>query len=163
MVKSVGQKNTSKGSKRKLKIVSTLVILCVIALIGILFALFYVGSTKEIVAVADQFKPDSSWKLVTDDVQPPKAFCGDVECPRVYRGWSTKNVISKDLFIEQLRSSGFNFPVVGDCLLRSNDFGAATTLCSASGNINGYGVIVNVGGSNTPGSANIGLTIVKEK
>ena len=164
MVKSVGRKNTSKSSKRKLTIVSTLVILCVIALTGILFILFYVGSTKEIVAVADQFKPDSSWELVTNDIQPPKAFCGDVECPRVLKQWKTDSTITRDKLSRLLRETGWNFNINGSCTIdRPGQISDSIQVCTASGVVDQYDISVSVTSSNPPENSKFGLIVTKKK
>lgn len=113
----------------------------------ILLALVWRGDTKEIVGIADQFKPDSSWHLKYDVVEPPVLVClSDVPCPNVDRTWSTGMIISKQQFADKLADAGWDFPIVGDCLAKSGVGGSGITLCSAKGKIKGFRVTARVEG-----------------
>lgn len=163
MVKSGGskKKNVSKADKRRWMINSGIIIALLVAFFGFLAWFFYVGSPKEIMTVADQFKPDPSWELVSEKIQPPATFCIDVECPSVHRSWNTHTLISKDKLQQQLELSRWNLKIDSDCTLDPNIFGAGTTICSASGVVNGYLVVVSISGSNTPGNTRVSLNIEK--
>ena len=121
----------------------------------------YIGSSKEIVAVANQFKPDASWKLESESIVPPRTLCIDVECPSVGRVWKTKNLVSKVELRKQLDKSGWDFPIEDDCLLDPGSWGAALPLCTARGNVDNYDISVSVRGSNTPGKTDVGLSVIR--
>lgn len=163
MVKSGGsrKKSISKADKRRWMITSGIIVALLVAFFGFLAWFFYVGSSKEIVAIADQFKPDSSWELVSENIQPPATFCVDVECPSVHRSWNTHTLISKVKLQQQLELSGWKFKIDNDCSLSPNIFGTGTTICSASGIVNGYSATVSISGSNTPGNTRVSLNIEK--
>jgi hypothetical protein len=148
-----------KNSKLGWKIGSVIIIAFFAAIIGFLIWFFYVGSTKEIVAVADQFKTDPSWDLSSERVEPPRNFCIDIECPSLSRQWKTDSILSKEELREYLKMSGWDFNIEGDCLVDKNISGTAITLCSASGVVNGYKVTVYISGSSTPDSEGIGLSV----
>jgi hypothetical protein len=68
-----------------------------------IFALFYRGSTKPILAVADKFKPDSSWRLTQESIEPPMVLCiGDLPCPNASRTWERDRPATKDELLSYL-------------------------------------------------------------
>lgn len=160
MVKQGGrkQKNTPKIGKHQWIIGGAIIALSTLLLVFLSW-FFYTGSTKEIVAVADQFKPDSSWELVSENIQPPATVCIDIECPSVHRSWNTHTLISKEKLVKQINLSGWSFHIDNDCILSPDIFGAGITVCSAKGVIGDYAVTVSINGSNSPGSAYISLSI----
>lgn len=71
-----------------------------------IFALFYRGSTKPILSVADEFKPDSSWRLAQEQVEPPRLLCiGSMSCPGVSRTWERDTPMTKDELLSYLPDS----------------------------------------------------------
>ena len=162
MVKKGGKKAISKADKRRWKIGSAIIIASFSIAVGLLLWLSYTGSTKEIVAVADQFKPDPSWELKSEAIEPPRTFCGDVECPSVFRLWGTENQLSKSEFQKIINLAGWNFPVDEDCEVNPNVFGTSLPTCTASGAIDGYRVSLSVRGSSSPDSYQVSLNVTKE-
>ena len=162
MVKRGGKNAVSKADKRRWKIGSAIIIVAFSVVVGLLLWLSYTGSSKEIVGVADQFKPDPSWQLKSEAIEPPRTFCGDVECPSVFRSWATNGVIGRDKLQAQLMESGLNFKITGDCILKPNVYGGGLPLCMASGVIDGYIIKVTVNGSNSPGSSSVGLNVKRQ-
>ena len=67
-----------------------LIVLCV----GVVTWALWQGSPKEILGIADQFKSDNSWKLISDEVNPPRTMCFDVTCPSVSRSWTLPGPIT---------------------------------------------------------------------
>ncbi len=161
MVKRGGKNAVSKADKRRWKIGSAIIIVAFSVIVGLLLWLSYTGSSKEIVAVADQFKPDPSWQLKSEAIEQPRTFCGDVECPSVFRLWKTDYLLSKDEFQKLITISGWDFTINGDCKLNSNIFGTSLPICSASGVINSYQVNISIRGSNEPDSSQVSLNITK--
>lgn len=97
-----------------------LILTVVLTLIGLLIAaylvvVFWHGSARPILAVADRFQPPSSWQLVSDDVYPPKIVCGDIDiqCPQVIRGWRSSSTPGANEFHELLEAAGWEFPIAG--------------------------------------------------
>ena len=71
-----------------------------------IFALFYRGSTKPILSVADEFKPDSSWRLAQEQVEPPRLLCiGSMSCPGVSRTWERDTPMTKNELMSYLPDS----------------------------------------------------------
>lgn len=71
----------------------------------------YKGSPDEILAIADQFKPDPAWMLTRDKVYPPANGCIDIQCPSVFRDWRVDSSLTPELIkqIETLVSeTGWN-------------------------------------------------------
>ena len=65
-----------------------------IVLAGLLICLVsWRGSTKDIEAVADSFKPLDGWVETEREVIPPKVICLMGNCPEVYKSWEYKNSI----------------------------------------------------------------------
>ena len=158
MIKSTTEDGVSRFRKRKWVFLGVLVF--IVANIGFIIWFFHVGSTNEIESVANQFKPDTSWKLTTSDIQPPRTLCIDVECPRVLKQWESKTAITADDLSLLLKKSGWDFRIDGDCVLDNpNRYGDSVEVCSASGFINGYDVSVSVSSSNPPVNYQVGLNI----
>jgi hypothetical protein len=145
-------KRTTTSNKKKW-LIGTLAVfgVLVIGLIGFIsWAFGYEGSTNEIVAVADQFKVDPSWKQTENDIQPKKFFCGDISCPRVLRSWQSDGSLSRDQLSALLTNSGWEFKIENDCIQKPNDYSVRATVCSAEGVVSGYRVSVSVSKSNPP-------------
>jgi hypothetical protein len=61
----------------------------------------YRGSPDEILAVADQFKPDPAWTLTREIVHPPANGCIDKQCPSLFRDWRVDSGLTPE-FIKQI-------------------------------------------------------------
>lgn len=164
MVKVGSKKQISPADKRRWQIGSAIVIALLIAFIALLSWIFYVGSSKDIVAVADQFKPDPSWELKSESIVPPQTLCIDVECPSVWRQWKTPNTLSIKELTNVLNTSQLDLAIKGDCnLIDPNRYGNNIDICSASGVYNEYNIDVTVSRSNPSGNSWVGLNISKRK
>lgn len=160
MVKKGGKNAVSIADKRRWKIGSAIIIVSFAIVIGLLIWLSYTGSTKEIVAVADQFKPDPSWELKSEAIEPPRTFCGNIECPSVNRQWQTSNLINREELSSILKRSGWNFTIQGTCFMQNNRYHSdSIEVCSADGFVNNYVIKISVSGSNPSGSSYIGINI----
>lgn len=149
----------SPTDRRRWKIGSAIIIGFFIAAIAFFGWLFYVGSPKEIVAVADQFKPDPSWTLENEHVVPPQTMCIDVECPSLSKTWATKHLLTREELQKRLDISGWEFQIDGDCLIKGNYYGTALPVCSARGIINNFEVVVSIRGSASEDSFEVNLSI----
>lgn len=102
-------------------------VICGIVVAFLIFAVFYGGDTRPILSVADEFKPDSSWKLTEERVEPPRIMCaGDIACPSVFRKWVRKQPISIDELQSIMRATGWRYFEKGkcepsSCMLSAND------------------------------------------
>lgn len=162
MIKKSAKRPTSK-QKRNWKIGSAIIIAFFALIISFLIWFFYVGSTKEIVAIADQFKPDPAWQLKSETIEPPRSFCLDVECPSVSRKWKIGNLLNRDEFAKLVHFSGWNFDINGNCVLEDkNRYSDSIEVCSASGTDKGYKISITVTSSNPAGNSQVGLFIKKE-
>lgn len=124
---------------------SGIIIALLIAFFGAVYWLFfYTGSTKEIVAVADQLQVDPSWKLETESIRPPQSFCVDVECPSVSRNWKVSEpLIRKDLE-NLLEASGWNFQIEETCIPDTTMPQQPSGSCSAKGIVGNYNVTLGI-------------------
>lgn len=163
MVKQGGrkQKNTPKIGKHQWVIGGAIIALSTLLLVFLSW-FFYTGSTKEIVAVADQFKPDSSWELVSENIQPPATVCIDVECPSIWRQWRSNTTASSETFRSLLKQVRWNLKIDTDCNYNDAGLGKNLKLCSASGVTDNYLVEVTIRNDSTPSTTLVGLSIKKE-
>lgn len=117
------------------------ILLFITLLAGAVIWLGWSGSTKDIEAVANQFKPDSSWELAGSSITPPRTICLEGGCPSLGRVWKTGSVVDAEELQNILDKSGWSGINLGDrsCFDRlvaeSNDLS-----CSADGEINQYAV-----------------------
>lgn len=150
--------------KRNWMIGSGVIITLLICFAGAIYGLFfYTGSTKEIVAVADQLQVDPSWKLDSESIHPPQSFCIDVECPSVSRNWITSNPIEKSDLEQITKASGWNLSIDGNCNLDRLLAGSPTGYCEARGVVDEYEVIVAaIGSSSSPDEYRLSLSVVEK-
>ena len=127
--------------KKVWKIVGAVAAVIVVLCGGFLYWTTWSGSTKEIESVAGQFKPDSSWEQIDNQVIPPMTVCLDSECPSVHRSWKTGENLTKEDFQRVLENSNWKFSIEGDCKPRSNiTSSGGHTLCSAIGMQDDYSI-----------------------
>jgi len=159
MVKANVKKKSVSNANKQRRIIIWVTAALLIVIGGYTAWSLFEGSSSEVVAVANQFKPDSSWELKAESIQGSRKICIDVECPSVWRQWKTDNLVSKDELVRNLHASGWNFEIEGDCKLDQNAFGGGLPVCSAKGVVNDYDVTVTVNGSNSPDSFSVGLNV----
>lgn len=161
-----GKPTKNKGMPIWKKVVLWIVALCSIAFLSyvgyIVYYFSYRGDATEIVAVANQFEPDPSWKLVSEDITVPQNFCGDLTCPRVYRSWKLKNSYTPDGLKQLARQAGWDFPINGTCETNPQTVGPALVLCSADGIANGYRISIAISGSSSLSNKYISISVQEE-
>ena len=153
--------------KNLLNVLTAFMIIAPILLVGsIIFVSVYKGSTKEITAVADQFKPDADWVETNNNVTPPMILClSDIKCPSVYRSWTANRPVSTDELIEKIKHAGWgNLKIEGDCNTTSFASGTPSGICDAYGTVGEYDVSVGLSAtSNEPQKRTIGISIEPKK
>lgn len=162
MVKANVKKKSVSNANRQRRIIIWVTAALLIVIGGYTAWSVFEGSSSEVVAVANQFKPDSSWELKAESIQGSRKICIDVECPSVWRQWKTDNLVSKDELSQNLHASGWNFEIEGDCVLDPADKVEDKKVCSASGTADGYTVLVTIRSSNSPKHSLVGLNTWKE-
>ena len=121
----------TKGKKSALAAIAVAVLL----IVGGFFWLTWSGSTKDIESVANQFKADSSWKLVSSSVTPPRTLCIGQSCPNLSRKWlASKTVTESDLKKVLLSSGWSNVKIENQNCMEGSQF------CTADGKVNQYTV-----------------------
>lgn len=120
----------------------------IVVLIGAtIFVFTYGGSTKPILAVANQFQPSESWELVSERVEPPRLACiGSVSCPSIHKVWRSGAVVTRDELARSVANLGLGLSIEGDCKVDRGHFNGST-VCSAKGRKQGFNVEVVVDGS----------------
>ena len=118
----------------------------IIVLFGLFIAsiawFFYEGSPKEIVSVADQFKPRPEWKLTQESVEPPRNFCVDVACPSIIRKWEANEVLNQETVESLIKQSGWKLTAEEDCLKITPD--RPSSWCDIRGKVNGYTISLDI-------------------
>lgn len=148
-----------KDRKLEWKIGSAIIIVVLGLLVWGVVSLFWMGGTEKIEAVANQLKPGRDWILTQEHIETPKSFCGDVECPSVYRQWKTDHPLTKDELSSLLSRTGWNFEIKNSCSLDPYATGNYLTFCSAQGVSGEYRIIVSISGSNPPGESWVSLNV----
>jgi len=68
-----------------------------IVLAGLLiYAVSWRGSTKDIEAVADSFKPLDGWRQTDSRIVPPQFLCLMGNCPEMSKSWIVKSKITQN-------------------------------------------------------------------
>lgn len=102
---------------KPIRIIQILMVLTALAIpITIVAWMMWHGSPKEILAVADKFKPQEGWVLIHEEVRPPANACIDLECPQVVREWKLPRGYTSEEIISMLRS-GYG----GEALIHADD------------------------------------------
>lgn len=115
---------------------------------GLVYWLSWSGSTDHIESVANQFKADSSWKLVDKTSRPPQTLCIGMTCPYYQKVWTTGKPVTQDELLQILRRSGWNNIQIDDYCLTLKAETSQAYLCSAYGYVDKYSVRVSVDGDN---------------
>lgn len=132
MTKKPAKKHMSLLVKITLGVIGALLFLAG----AFVFIVLYEGSTTKILKIADQFKPDSSWELVSERIEPPRLLCIDVSCPSISRTWKTNEPITRENLEHQLKISNLSLTIQeADCTPQYNPYGGVP-YCSAEGIIN---------------------------
>lgn len=153
------RKQVTKSGRRNWIIGSgIIIILFILAIMGVV-RFFWVGSADEIVSVANQFKPQSGWKLTSEHIEPPRTWCIDVKCPSISRRWETHTPLTYDEFSTLLKQQGWNFAINGDCLVDPNDYADLTSICDATGLINEYKATLTIRTSDRGMRGFVGLAV----
>lgn len=125
------------------KITITAVGIAITLVTSVMFLIFWRGSPNEILSVANNFQPPSSWKLESEMVRPPAFTCLDGgTCPEVTRLWVTDKKVSHEELKKILQTSNLDLTIEGDCLPPKDSLGRANYLCDASGTIADFNVHV---------------------
>lgn len=152
-------------SKGKRVLIATGIIIALIV-IWYLVVVFWHGSTKPILAVADKFQPGASWEMTSETIKPPKIICGDVAvpCPMVTRIWKNKDnpEMTYDQFAALLELAGWSFKVDGrDCKQAFGSQNKPAKLCEATGVKDGFYVDISYTSATEYESAQIYLYVKK--
>lgn len=140
-------------SNKKINLKKIALCLCVglMVLVGLAaWLVLWRGSTKDIEAVADSFKPLDGWQQTKHDIVPPKAICLMGNCPEVYKAWVYKDFINYD-DIKKFTNNDKLLEIEDGCKDKNLD------VCEFSGKRNGYQYRINV--SRRDDMTSIGLTV----
>lgn len=128
------------GTKKTRIIFFSVVAFIIVAIGGLTAYVSWQGDPKEIIAVADQFKPDDSWTLDSEGLTPPKLLCfaGSGHCPHISRTWKTPQAIDYDQLQSILSKSGWSEVKIDSPNCYHKDNANSYSLpCYASGTIDG--------------------------
>lgn len=139
--------NLGVGVKKaaRITIISLVVVFVVAGVVA--WAATWTGSTKDIRAVADQFRPPASWQLVDEMIEPPRMLClQDVACPSLHKSWKTSHIVTKGEFIEALSNIPVN-KVGGTCPEKAVESVTSQGGCYISTVMDGYSLQIgyNIG------------------
>jgi hypothetical protein len=109
------------------------------------------GSTNDIESAANQFKPDSSWKLVGNDANPPKTLCFDGTCPGLRKAWELPAPIQDRTAFEKIAQiNDTRMNIDNNCFYKAPSDKVASKLCGASLLKNGYHIELDYSGYDSP-------------
>lgn len=143
----------NSNKKINFKKIALFFVAALIILAGLLiYAVSWRGSTKDIEAVADSFKPLDGWRQTDSRIVPPQFLCLMGNCPEVYKSWEYKNSIG----YEDIKKF-----VNHDRLLGIDDRCKANNLdvCEFNGRRNGYQYRIHV--AHRGDVTSIGLSVRK--
>lgn len=143
----------NSNKKINFKKIALFFVAALIILAGLLiYAVSWRGSTKDIEAVADSFKPLDGWRQTDSRIVPPQFLCLMGNCPEVYKSWEYKNSIGyEDIkkFVNHDRLLGI------DDRCRTNNL----DVCEFNGRRNGYQYRIHV--AHRGDVTSIGLSVRK--
>ncbi len=122
------------------------VFLPIIIIIG-LFCFGFWLNTQAIIAVANQFKPDSSWKFEGEHLTPSQpCIAGSGPCPSISRAWATGTFVGSEALQKIAAKNGWNNMRLEDQNCdegRKDGDGNNVAICSVHGIIKGYDVSIS--------------------
>lgn len=130
---------TTKSGRRSWIIGSTIIIILFIVAIAGILRFFWVGSSNEIVSVANQFKPQPEWRLVSEHIEPPRTWCIDVECPSINRTWTLNHTITQQNLTEWAQKAGWEISFEDGCFERYSN-GSQASSCWAHSTTREYSI-----------------------
>ena len=84
------------NKKNNLKKIALCLCVGLMVLVGLAACLvLWRGSTKDIEAVADSFKPLDGWQQTSYVITPPQFLCFSGACPEISKAWTTPNQITQ--------------------------------------------------------------------
>jgi hypothetical protein len=108
----------------------------VVVLLGTIAWAVVPGSTRPIVATAQELSVPSSWRLVREHVTPPRVLCwGGDPCPSLYRTWSVGALVEHGELEDLIAATGWEVsmdPTYPGCAVNPGIVGEQT-VCRASG------------------------------
>ncbi len=149
--------------KRNWMIGSGIIIALFIGFSGAIYWLFfYTGSTKEIVAVADQLQVDPSWELDMEAIEPARAICINDECPSVSRNWKVNSLLTREDLESILEKSKWGLKIEEDCKPHTQLTQLPSGRCKAQGIIDNYTTGVDIASLDYPNNTTYVRLTVKE-
>ena len=148
----------NSNKKVNFKKIALFFVAALIVLAGLLiYAVSWRGSTKDIEAVADSFKPLDGWRQTSYGVVPSKFLCFSGSCPEVSKSWTVNSKITQNdvkKFIE-------NFSQVNTSHSQCVDYDDSRVLesCEYVGERGGYQFSVMVDYKNSTSDTEIYLFI----
>ena len=144
----------SNGKQINVRKIVVYVVISLMVLAGLVICLvLWRGSTKDIEAVADSFKPLDGWQQTKYKVVPPQFLCLMGNCPEVYKVWVYKDFINYD-DIKKFTNDDKLLEIEDRCKDKNLD------VCEFNGKRNGYQYRIHV--ERRDEMTNIGL-IVRER
>lgn len=87
----------NSNKKVNFKKIALFFVAALIVLAGLLiYAVSWRGSTKDIEAVADSFKPLDGWLQTDSRIVPPQFLCLMGNCPEVSKSWTVNSKITQN-------------------------------------------------------------------
>lgn len=163
MSKKAEHKNVSPAERRKWKIWSAIIIGIFGIVIWSIANFFYVGSPKEIISVANKFQPGPGWQLKQEHVEPPRGYCGDVDCPYVSRRWTLSQEVNREQFEKIVQIDNQKLKISDNCFEKTES-GSNIESCDANGTIDNFHISLTYTGSHySDGKPSITLGVGKER
>jgi hypothetical protein len=148
-----------KGNKKiNLKKTTLCLFVGLVVLVGLIVCLVsWRGSTKDIEAVADSFRPLDGWQQTKYEVVPPQFLCFSGACPEISKAWTVPNQIKQ----KDVKKFIGNFSQVNANHSRCMDYENNKTLdlCEYIGEKGGYQFDVMIDYQSSDNKTNIELFI----
>lgn len=121
---------------------------------------FGAQSTDKLVSIANQFQPDESWELVSENLQPPRRACLGGSCNSLTRRWKVDGLATKEQLQAAINNSGWSMTIEGDCNIASAAAGSGSSVCNSRTDIDGHEVSVGISGaSDNLSESYVGLSV----
>lgn len=151
-----------KTKKLEWKIGSVILIAIFGLFIWGIVSYFYVGSPKEIISMADQFKPGTEWKLRQDFVEPPRNSCIDKVCPSVSRSWDIPHKLNREQFEQIARMGNTKLTITPDCF-EQFESGHFSEMCDTVDTLDGYYIELSYYGGKGQDKPKVTLYVIEER